>query len=94
MRQGDREIRANDVEYNADDTALKVNGELEYIDPVVHVTGSGGNYSASQGADFNAAEFELRERSARGAAEAHAASRPTASSQLDEREVHHLPAER
>jgi LPS-assembly protein len=34
----------------------------------VHVTGGGGNYSATQGADFRDAQFELHERSARGAA--------------------------
>lgn len=69
LRQGNREIRANDLEYHAADSAAKVNGKLEYLDPLIHVIGRGGNYSATQGADFNAAEFELRERSARGTAE-------------------------
>lgn len=69
LRQGDKEVRANDVEYKANDTKIKVNGALEYVDPVVHVTGTDGNYSTSGGADFNAAEFELRTRPARGAAD-------------------------
>jgi LPS-assembly protein len=68
VKQGEREIRANDVEYNAADTSMKVNGEVEYLDSLVHATGNGGTYSATEGANFNAAEFELRERSARGAA--------------------------
>lgn len=69
VQQGDREIRANDVEYNQADTAIKVNGKLEYLDPQVRVTGSSGHYSAAGGADFTAAEFELRQSPARGAAE-------------------------
>jgi LPS-assembly protein len=68
VKQGDREIKANDVQYNQSENAFKVEGDVEYDDPVVHVTGGGGNYSATQGADFRDAQFELHERSARGAA--------------------------
>ena len=68
VKQGDREIRANDVQYNQTENAFKVQGNVDYNDPVVHVTGGGGNYSPTQGADFRDAEFELHERSARGAA--------------------------
>ena len=70
MREGDRELRAEDVQYEANDTAFKADGGIEYTDPQVHVKGTGGgSYSATGGADFNAAEFELRERTARGAAD-------------------------
>ncbi len=68
VTQGNREIRADNVEYDQGENAFKVEGDVEYKDPVVHVTGGGGNYSATQGANFRDAEFELRERSARGAA--------------------------
>ncbi len=68
VKQGEREIHAHDVEYQSANTSFKVNGELEYVDPLVRVKGNGGKYSASEGADFNAAEFELRQRAARGAA--------------------------
>jgi LPS-assembly protein len=68
VQQGDREIRAENVEYNQNESALKAEGDVEYNDPLLHVTGGGGNYSATQGADFRDAEFELHERSARGAA--------------------------
>ena len=68
IRENGREIHANDVEYQEADTALKVNGPLEYLDPQVHVTGHDGNYSAAQGGNFNQAEFELRQRAARGTA--------------------------
>jgi LPS-assembly protein len=68
VQQGEREIRANDVQYNQGESSFKVEGEVEYNDPVVHVTGGGGNYSATQGAEFRDAEFQLHERSARGSA--------------------------
>lgn len=70
VRQGDREIRANDVRYDQGENAIRVEGDIEYVDPVVHVTGGGGNYSATEGADFRNAEFELRQRPARGSAAA------------------------
>jgi len=70
VREGDREIRAEDVQYDASDNAFKAVGGIEYTDPQVHVKGGGGGrYSATGGADFTAAEFELRDRAARGAAD-------------------------
>jgi LPS-assembly protein len=70
VREGDRELRAEDVQYEASTQAFKAAGGIEYTDPQVHVKGTGGGrYSAAGGADFSAAEFELRERSARGAAD-------------------------
>ncbi len=69
VRQGNREIRAEDVEYREEDNALKVEGNVEFADPLVHATGGGGSYSATEGAQFRDAEFELRERAARGKAQ-------------------------
>jgi LPS-assembly protein len=69
VKQGDRQIRAEDVEYRDQDNALKVEGDVDFDDPVMHATGGGGTYSATQGATFRDAEFELKERSARGKAE-------------------------
>lgn len=70
VTQGDREIRANDVQYDQGQNAFKVEGDIVYNDPLVHVTGGGGNYSATEGAEFRDAQFELRQRSARGTAAA------------------------
>jgi LPS-assembly protein len=67
-RQGNREIRAADVLYNAEDNSFKVEGDVQFEDPIVRATGGGGTYSATEGASFRDAEFELRQRSARGAA--------------------------
>jgi LPS-assembly protein len=69
VRQGSRQIRADEVRYNAADQAFELKGEIEYTDPLVSVRGTSGSYSAVEGANFRSAEFELRERSARGAAE-------------------------
>jgi LPS-assembly protein len=68
LRQGEREIRANEVEYDAHNTSVSTAGHIDYSDPLVHVTGAGGSYSAAAGAEFKSAEFALRQRAARGAA--------------------------
>jgi LPS-assembly protein len=69
MRQGDRDLRAGNGHYDPKSTSFDVQGGVEYTDPLVHVTGAGGNYAQNEGADFTSAEFELRQRSARGAAD-------------------------
>jgi len=68
VRQGEREIRANEVQYDAHNTSVSTAGHIDYSDPLVHVTGTGGHYSAAAGAEFKSAEFALRQRAARGAA--------------------------
>ncbi len=68
LRQGDRTIKANELEYNRKNNALTTQGGIDYTDPVAHVTGSGGSYSPTQGAQFESATFSLMQRSARGAA--------------------------
>jgi LPS-assembly protein len=68
VRQGQREIRAEDVRYEGKSQRFEVEGSVEYRDPLVRVIGNDGTYSATEGANFNAAQFELRERGARGEA--------------------------
>jgi LPS-assembly protein len=68
LRQGEREIRANEVEYDAHNTSVSTAGHIDYRDPLVQVTGAGGSYSAAAGAEFKSAQFSLRQRAARGAA--------------------------
>ena len=46
VRQGDREIRANAVEYDAQHSSISTEGSIDYSDPVVHVAGEGGSYSS------------------------------------------------
>ena len=68
VRQGEREIRANEVQYDAHNTSVSTAGHIDYTDSLVHVTGAGGSYSAAAGAQFKSAQFGLRQRAARGAA--------------------------
>jgi LPS-assembly protein len=69
VRQGERVIHAREVQYNPTNEAVKVVGKIDYDDPLISVSGTGGgSYSASGGADFKAAQFSLHQRSARGAA--------------------------
>src|SRR3569833_1966104 len=68
IRQGDRQIKADQVEI---DTKKNVKGQggIDYTDPLVHILGAGGDYSPSGGADFRDAQFQMLQRSARGSAQ-------------------------
>jgi LPS-assembly protein len=70
VRQGDREIHADEIQYNSKTNGFKTDSSLQYEDPVVRITGAGGNYSPTEGANFRSATFDLRQRAARGSAEA------------------------
>jgi LPS-assembly protein len=70
VRQGDREIHADEIEYNSKTNGFRTDKGLEYEDPLVRITGAGGNYSPTEGANFRSATFDLRQRAARGSAEA------------------------
>src|SRR5262249_56288403 len=67
--QGDRRIRANQIEYDSKTGSMRSDGHIEFEDPLVHVTGSSGSYSAASGAEFRDAQFTLRQRAARGSAQ-------------------------
>ncbi len=69
VKQGDREVHADQVEYNKKTGDIKSQGGVDYTDPLLHVTGEGGDYSPDGGAQFKSAQFELRQRSARGSAD-------------------------
>jgi LPS-assembly protein len=67
-RQGERRIRTNELRYDKANNSVRTRGGIDYTDPLVHVTGSGGSYSPTAGARFESARFNLLHRSARGAA--------------------------
>jgi len=69
VRQGDVELRAGEMQIDKPNQFVRSAGSIEYRDPLVHVTGAGGSYSAATGAEFHGAQFDLRERGARGAAD-------------------------
>ena len=68
MRQGDKVIRADRLQYNAKNGQFKATGAVEFAGPALKVRGSSGEYSPALGAQFEGAQFELPERNARGAA--------------------------
>ncbi|HEY2276247.1 MAG TPA: LPS assembly protein LptD [Steroidobacteraceae bacterium] len=69
VRQGDVELRAGEMQIDKPGQYVKSDGHIEYSDPLVHVTGAGGSYSATTGAEFHGAQFDLHERGARGASD-------------------------
>jgi LPS-assembly protein len=68
MRQGDRHIRADCIEYNAANQSARLIGGIEYSTPELTVRGNNGTYSPTLGADFEGTQFELPSRGARGSA--------------------------
>ncbi|HEY1491636.1 MAG TPA: LPS assembly protein LptD, partial [Steroidobacteraceae bacterium] len=69
VRQGDRHIQANEIQYDHANESVESHDHIDYQDPLVHVTGSSGKYSAAAGGSFTDAEFRLIQRGARGTAQ-------------------------
>jgi LPS-assembly protein len=66
--QGERELSADDVRYDAERRSFKVRGDVRYRDPLVRARGALGTYDPASGSEFEGAEFELPEQPSRGAA--------------------------
>jgi LPS-assembly protein len=69
VHQGDREMHADNAQYDRNANALTVKGGVEYSDPIVRLSGADGHYSPSSGANVTGAQFQLLQRSARGTAQ-------------------------
>ncbi|MGI9245857.1 MAG: LPS-assembly protein LptD, partial [Steroidobacteraceae bacterium] len=70
IRTGQRLLLAEQAEIDASGRKVHVHGRMEYLDPRLHVRGTGGSFAEGVGGDFQGAEFELTDRSVRGAARA------------------------
>jgi LPS-assembly protein len=68
-KQGQRLMQSNDAEYDATNETVRVQGKLEYEDPLIHLTGINGLYESQGGASFHEAQFELLQRNAHGSAQ-------------------------
>jgi LPS-assembly protein len=68
LRQGERQIRADHLEYDAESERFSLEGAVRYSDPTLTLSGSDGSYSPALGARFEGTEFELAESGARGSA--------------------------
>jgi LPS-assembly protein len=69
VRQGTRQISAEEATYDAEAQRITVSGDVEYQDPELRVHGSSADVAAGGAASFENAEFDLPARSVRGAAE-------------------------
>jgi len=70
LRQGERRLSAEDVEYDATTRRFKVNGQLRYSDGTLEASGQAGSYQPGDGAVIQQGSFALPSRPARGAADA------------------------
>jgi len=68
IRMGQRLLMADSAQIDAEARSVRLTGRVEYLDPTLHVRGRGGDYAGGSG-NFDGAEFELPEQSARGSAE-------------------------
>lgn len=75
VRQGGKQITAEDVEYDAATGGFRVSGSVEYQDHLIRLRGQSGSLDGEGGARLGGAEFELPSRPARGAADEIAVTR-------------------
>jgi LPS-assembly protein len=69
IRMGQRLLTADEADIDAKERSVQLRGRMEYLDPRLRVRGQGGSFAEAGGAEFKGAEFELLDRSVRGAAE-------------------------
>lgn len=69
IRQGDRELSAEEVDYDSASGYFAIGGAIEYRDSQVIASGQSGRYSSREGAQIDSARFELPARPAQGAAQ-------------------------
>jgi LPS-assembly protein len=69
IRTGQRLLKADQAEVDSEKRSVRLRGRMEYLDPQLHVTGDSGSFVEGGGGQFKGAQFELTERSVRGAAE-------------------------
>jgi LPS-assembly protein len=69
VRTGQRLLMADRAQINATERSVQLQGRMEYLDPQLHVRGDSGSFVEGGGGNFKGAQFELIDRSVRGAAE-------------------------
>ncbi len=69
VRLGQRLLQADAAEIDAGQRSVRLTGNMEYLDPRLHVRGNSGSFAEGGEGRFEGAEFELVDRSVRGAAE-------------------------
>jgi LPS-assembly protein len=69
IRMGQKLLKADEADIDANKRSINLRGDVEYLDPQLHVKGSGGSFEGQGVGQFEGAEFELLDRSVRGAAQ-------------------------
>jgi LPS-assembly protein len=82
LRQGDRQLSADDVRVDTNSNSVDVNGNVRYEDPELRVEGRAGHY-AGNAAQFSDAEFQMLQQPSRGRAGA-LKLRPDGTLELDD----------
>ena len=68
IRTGQRLLKADEAQIRSAERSVELHGNMEYLDPRVRIRGQGGSFAEQGGGQFSGAEFELLDRSVRGAA--------------------------
>jgi LPS-assembly protein len=69
IRQGERTLKTRNARYDSQAQSFDVDDEVEYTDPNLKVSGTSAHVDQAGGATFEGAQFELKDRNARGAAD-------------------------
>jgi LPS-assembly protein len=68
VRTGQRLLLGEDAQIDANNRNVSIEGNVEYLDPQLHVRGTSGSFHGKAAGQVEGAEFELIEQSVRGAA--------------------------
>ncbi|MEY2919995.1 MAG: hypothetical protein RL261_1300, partial [Pseudomonadota bacterium] len=68
IRMGQRLLTADQATIDSQQRSVELNGNVEYLDPQMHVRGKGGSFQQGGAGTFQGAEFNLVDQSVRGAA--------------------------
>jgi LPS-assembly protein len=66
VRQDQRSVAADSVNYDYDSDTLTVKGKVDFLDPQLRVRSDSGSYETDGAANFNQAFFQLMNRNGRG----------------------------
>jgi LPS-assembly protein len=69
IKQGERTLKTSNAKYDSKAQSFDVDDEVEYADPNLKVSGTSAHVDQAGGATFEGAQFELKDRNARGAAD-------------------------
>ncbi len=69
IKQGERTLKTRNAKYDSEAQSFSVDEDVEYADPNLKVSGTSASVDQAGGATFEGAQFELKDRNARGAAD-------------------------